>query len=91
LFSGFPWAPAAAQQKGGVPSTAKLTRQGNTYVVTIPGVAWTLQFPADDLELIISRVQMGYSYFGLSHRSLAKLAKMTERGEKPSRGELSIV
>jgi len=61
-----------SQAPPAVGTTPKLMRTGDTYVVTVPGVAWTLQFPAGGLLPLRTDERPGWAYYQLAHRSEEK-------------------
>jgi hypothetical protein len=57
-------------------ATPKLARQGDIYVVTVPAVAWTLQFAAGDLEVIDTKERPGGGYYYmLVHKNIVPILK----------------
>jgi hypothetical protein len=73
-----PGLPAAAAQAT-AEVTPKLTRQGSNYVVTIPGVKWTMQFPASDLAILTIKERPRWGYFFLVDQSFVRLLEATEK------------
>jgi hypothetical protein len=60
--------------------TAKLVREGDKYVVTIPGVNWTMQFPVGELDIERIDEHFGrWGYFALAEKSALRLQRAFER------------